>query len=237
MRFIPGIVFAALLSAGSLSATAQTVDSANATAAKPQAEVSFHFERIGLPVPKFTLTVKEDGTGRYEADQAEIPATLNSMRGQAAQHIDRPIVLTSVTVAKLFKDARSLNYFNLDCASKAKNIADSGKKTLTYSGPDGSGSCTYNYSENKTVQTLTDRFQAIAYTMDEGRRFEFLHKYDRLGLDAEMITFSQEVDAGRALELETIAPVLASLADDGALIQRVRLKARKMLDQIAADNH
>ena len=237
MRFIPGIVFAALLSSGSSLTTAQTADSANATAAKPQAEVSFHFERTGLPVPKFTLTVKEDGTGRYEADQAEIPATLNSMRGQAAQHIDRPIVLTSGTVPKLFKDAKSLNYFNLDCESKAKNIANSGKKTLSYSGSDGSGSCTYNYSENKTVETLTDRFQAIAYTMDEGRRFEFLHKYDRLGLDAEMITFSQEVDAGRALELETIAPVLASIADDGALIQRVRLKARKMLDQIAADNH
>jgi hypothetical protein len=237
MRFIPGIVFAALLSAGSHLTIAQTADSSNTKAAKPQAEVSFHFERPGLPVPKFTLTVKEDGTGRYEADQAEMPATANSMRGQAAQHIDRPIVLTSDTVAKLFKDARSLNYFNLDCESKAKNIANSGKKTLSYSGPDGSGSCTYNYSENKTVESLTDRFQAIAYTMDEGRRFEFLHKYDRLGLDAEMITFSQEVDAGRALDLGTIAPVLASLADDEALIQRVRLKARKMLEQLAADNH
>jgi hypothetical protein len=237
MRFISGIVFAVLLSAGSPLTTAQTIESSGTPAGKPQAEVSFHFERIGLPVPKFTLTVKEDGTGRYEADQAEIPATLNSMRGQAAQHIDRSIVLTSGTVAKLFKDARMLNYFNLDCASKAKNIADTGKKTLSYSGPDGSGSCTYNYSENKTVETLTDRFQAIAYTMDEGRRFEFLHKYDRLGLDAEMISFSQEADAGRALELETIAPVLASLADDGALIQRVRLKARKMLDQVAAENH
>jgi hypothetical protein len=237
MRLISGIVFATLLSAGSPLMTAQTVDSANTAAAKPQAEVSFHFERIGLPVPKFTLTVKEDGTGRYEADQAEMPATANSMRGQAAQHIDRPVVLTSGTVAKLFKDARSLNYFNLDCESKAKNVANSGKKTLSYSGPDGSGSCTYNYSENKTVETLTDRFQAIAYTMDEGRRFEFLHKYDRLGLDAEMISFSQEVDAGRAMELGTIAPVLGSLADDGALIQRVRLKARKMLEQVAADNH
>jgi hypothetical protein len=52
-----------------------------------------------------------------------------------------------------------------------------------------------------------------------------------------MISFSQEVDAGRAMELGTIAPVLGSLADDGALIQRVRLKARKMLEQVAADNH
>ncbi|MEI9979454.1 MAG: hypothetical protein WDN23_10720 [Edaphobacter sp.] len=233
MSAVIRMVFATVLVICPLFAFGQT----SPAPAKTQAEVSFHFERVGLPVPKFTLSLNEDGTGRYEADQAEIPATANSMRGQAAQHIDRPITLTSGTVAKIFKDARALNYFNLDCASKAKNIANSGDKTLSYKGTDGSGSCTYNYSENKIVESLTDTFLAIAYTMDEGRRFEFLHKYDRLGLDAEMITFSQEIEAGRALELETIAPTLASLADDGALIQRVRLKAQKLLEQVSAANH
>jgi len=242
MRFVSRIVlacFLSLFSAATIAQTpdSQTTDSTHAAPAKAQAVVSFQFERSGLPVPKFTLTLKEDGTGRYEADQAEMPATANSMRGQAAQHIDRAILISSTTTSKIFKDARSLKDFNVECASNAKNIADTGKKTLTYTGADGSGSCTYNYSENKTVQVLTDRFEAIAFTMDEGRRFEFLHKYDRLGLDAEMITFSQEVDAGRALELGTISPVLASLVDDGAVIQRVRLKAKKMLEQVAADNH
>jgi hypothetical protein len=237
MRLVSRILFALFLSLSPAATIAQTADSTPATPPKTQAMVSFQFERSGLPVPKFALTLKEDGSGRYEADQTEIPATANSMRGQAAQHIDRPILISSATTSKIFKDARALNYFNVECASKAKNIADTGKKTLTYQGADGTGSCTYNYSENKMVQALTDTFEAIAFTLDEGRRFEFLHRYDRLGLDAEMITFSQEVDAGRALELGTISPVLASLVDDGAVIQRVRLKAKKMLDQVAADNH
>jgi hypothetical protein len=159
------------------------------------------------------------------------------MRGQAAQHIDRPINLTSGTTAKIFKAARAANHFNIECASKAKNIADTGKKTLSYTGADGSGSCTYNYSENKNIDTLTNTFLAIAYTMDEGRRLEFLHRYDRLGLDAEMISFSQELEAGRALELGTISPTLAVIADDTAVIQRVRLRAQKMLEQVAAENH
>jgi hypothetical protein len=73
--------------------------------------------------------------------------------------------------------------------------------------------------------------------MDEGRRLEFLHKYDRLGLDAEMISLTEEAEAGRALELGTIAPTLAAIADDTAVIQRVRLRAQKMLEQIAAENH
>jgi hypothetical protein len=202
-----------------------------------QAEVSFQFDRTGLPVPRFTLRIGEDGTGHYQADQAEMPATANSMRGQAAQHIDRPVNLTAGTVSKIFKAARASNYFNIECASKAKNIADTGKKTLSYTGSDGSGSCTYNYSEIKTIDTLTNTFLAVAYTLDEGRRLEFLHRYDRLGLDSEMTTLSQEVQAGRALDLGTIAPTLAAIADDTALIQRVRLRAKKMLDQVAADSH
>jgi hypothetical protein len=231
-------VFGSAVAICSALAFAQgTASPATASAAKTSPEVSFQFERSGLSVPRYTLLVREDGTGSYKADQVEIPATGNAMRGQAAQHIDRPINLTHETVAKIFKSARSLNYFNVECASKAKNIADTGKKTLSYSGPDGSGSCTYNYSENKTVSSLTDTFLAIAYTIDEGRRLEFLHRYDRLGLDAEMISFEQELEAGRALELGTISPALAAIVDDSAVIQRVRLRATKMLDQVSAENH
>jgi hypothetical protein len=192
---------------------------------------------MGLPVPRFILSLREDGTGSYQADQAEVAATATSTRGQAARHIDRPVNLTSGTVAKIFKAARAANHFNIECASKAKNIADTGKKTLSYTGADASGSCTYNYSENKTVDTLTNTFLSIAYTLDEGRRLEFLHRYDRLGLDAEMISFAQELEAGRALELGTISPALAAIADDTAVIQRVRLKAQKMLEQVTAENH
>lgn len=218
-------------------AAAQTVTAAPDSSATKQAEVSFQFDRIGLPVPHYILLMREDGTGRYQADQAEMPATATSMRSQAAQHIDRPVNLTHGTLTKVFKAARGVNYFNIECASKAKNIADTGKKTLNYAGPDGSGSCTYNYSENKTIDALTNTLLAVAYTLDEGRRLDFLHRYDRLGLDAEMISLSQEAEAGRALELGNIAPTLAAIADDTALIQRVRLRAQKMLEQVAAETH
>jgi len=227
----------ALLVYSAIAFSSQTSDAPKVAPASSAAEVSFQFDRPGLAVPHFKLLLHEDGTGTYQADQAEMPATQTSNRGQAAQHIDQPINLTPDTVAKIFKEARSLNHFNVECASKAKNIADTGKKTLTYSGPDGSGSCLYNYSENKTVDMLTGTFLGIAYTMDEGRRLEFLHRYDRLGLDAEMATLSQEVQEGRALELGTISRTLAAIANDPDLLQRVRLKAAKMLEQSATENH
>jgi hypothetical protein len=237
MKVAARIVFGGALVVCSALALTQTPEPSTAASAKTQAEVSFQFDRTGLPVPHFTLRLSDDGAGRYQADQAEIPATETSMRGQAAQHIDRPINLSKATVAKIFKAARVLNHFNIECETKVKNIADTGKKTLSYTGADGSGSCTYNYSENKTVGVLTDTFLGIAYTIDEGRRLEFLHRYDRLGLDAEMISFEQELEAGRALELGTISPTLAAIADDTAVIQRVRLRAQKMLEQVAAEAH
>jgi hypothetical protein len=198
-----------------------------------QGQVSFQFERAGVPVPRYTIDVHEDGTGRYQADEA---ASVPSQSSSAAQyvggkHIDRTIVLSPATVTQIFKQARALDYFNIVCASKAKNIADTGKKTLSYIGPDGRGSCVYNYSDNKSVTALSDMFLAIAFTMDEGRRLEFFHRYDRLGLDAEMTTLAHEAEEGRALELGTIAPTLMSIESDMALIQRVRLRAGKLLEQ------
>jgi hypothetical protein len=238
MRAIVRVVVSSALSLGvALVATAQTPAAPATAPATSQPEVTFHFDRNGLPVPRFTLRVHENGTGTYQADQAETAATQTSMRGQAAQHVDRPIDLTQGNVAKIFKAARSLNYFNTGCASKAKNIADTGTKTLTYTGSDGSGSCIYNYTENKTVSMMTDMFLAIANTLDEGRKLEFLHRYDRLGLDAEMNFFVDEVKDGRALELRTISTTLSAIADDTAVIQRVRLKAAKMLEIIATDGH
>lgn len=231
------VLVSTVLVSSALGVPAQTTVPATDASASKRPEVTFLFDRPGVPVPRFTLKIHEDGTGSYQADQGEIAATANSMRGQAAQHIDRPIKLTSGTVAKIFKAAKAADYFKIECASKLKNIADTGKKTLTYTGADNSGSCSYNYSEIKSIESLTDTFLAISYTIDEGRRLEFLHRYDRLGLDAEMISFSQELEAGRALEVGTISSALAAIVDDMAVIQRVRLRAQKMLEQVASENH
>ncbi|HEY6412834.1 MAG TPA: hypothetical protein VIX42_04065 [Edaphobacter sp.] len=224
---------AAMMVLGAVSIALGQPTSSTEPPAVLQGQVSFQFERVGLPVPRYTLEIHEDGTGRYQADEA---ASVPSQSSSAAQymggkHVDRTITLSPATVTKIFKQARELDRFNITCASKAKNIADTGKKTLTYIGPDGRGSCVYNYSDNKNVSALADMFLAIAFTMDEGRRLEFFHRYDRLGLDAEMSALAHEAEGGRALEMGTIAPTLESIESDTALIQRVRLRAGKLLEQ------
>jgi hypothetical protein len=216
-------------------AMGQPVAASQQTAAL-QGQVSFQFERVGLAVPRYTIEIREDGKGRYQADESEAApnqasSSSSAVRYVGGKHIDRAMTVSAATAAKIFKMARSLDYFNAACASKAKNIADTGKKTLSYIGTDGKGSCVYNYSENKSVSALTDMFIAMAFTMDEGRRLEFFHRYDRLGLDAEMTALAHEAQQGRAVELGTIAQTLDAIAGDMALMQRVRLRAARMLEQ------
>jgi hypothetical protein len=214
---------------------AQTVVSSAAPASSLPAavspEVSFQFERVGLPVPKFTIVIHEDGTGTYQAQVASVSGGAGAQPGTAGPPVNRPIRISSPTTETIFKTAHSLDRFNIECASKAKNIADTGKKTLSYRGSDGQGSCLYNYSENKSIAQLTEMFQAIAFTMDEGRKLEFMHRFDRLGLYSEIDVFNHEIDEKRALELGNIAPALRSIVADEALMQRVRERAAKLLAQ------
>lgn len=204
--------------------------------AAARAEVSFQVERPGVPVPNFTIRVNEDGTGEYQGEEVEGPVDNGAAQYASAKHIDRTISLSPETVTKIFKTARELDRFKMECDSKKKNIANTGKKTLSYSGSDGAGSCVYNYSDNKDVMMLTNTFLAINFTIDEGRKLEFLHRYDRLGLDAEMIALQEAAKSGQALELGTIAPVLASIAGDMAVMERVRLRASKLLEQAKGVN-
>jgi hypothetical protein len=193
-----------------------------------QAHISFDFARIGLPVPKYRLDVRQDGSATYEGEAAE--QTTSPLL--TPQPFTRTLTLSSSTTAHLFALSLHLKHFAVPCASKAKNMADTGTKTLTYTGSDATGSCTYNFSENKDVEQLTQIFQGIAETMDEGRELDRLHRFDRLGLDAATSLLSQEISAGRALEVQTIAASLDSIASDADVMERVRLRAKTLLAHV-----
>ena len=196
-------------------------------------EVTFAFVRAGLQVPRFTLAVDQNGRGTYKGDQAE-PVVRGVLAQPATVAFEQKFELSSQTTRRIFALADELDHFNIACASKAKNVADTGTKTLTYIAPGTTNSCTYNYTENKGVNALTDLFLAIAETMDEGRALDHLHRYDRLGLDSAMSFLTQQVSEGHALELGTIATTLRSIADDAEVIERVRMRARALLTLVPA---
>jgi hypothetical protein len=181
------------------------------------------------------MTIHDDGSAVYEGEEAPEPTRYGPPATLSLKPFQSSVRVTPATASRIFALARKLNRFNAACASKAKNIASTGIKTLSYAGPDGAGSCTYNYSEDKNVQALTEIFEGIAETMDEGRKLDHLRRYDRLGLDSAMSFLAQEVSDGHALELGTIADSLRSIAADGELMERVRMRAKSLLALVPAD--
>ena len=48
------------------------------------AEVTFQFERVGLPVPRYTITVKENGTAVYAGEESQVDQGVSEGRGPQA---------------------------------------------------------------------------------------------------------------------------------------------------------
>jgi hypothetical protein len=135
----------------------------------------------------------------------------------------------------LWTGARKNKFFAKSCDDGGKNIAFQGTKTLEYQGPDGQGSCTYNWSKNGQIDKLTDQFEAIAATLDEGSKLQRQYEHGRLSLDSEMEILEQMVREERAIEIENIAPLLQTLAGDEAVLQRVQRRARTLLAAAPSD--
>jgi hypothetical protein len=95
----------------------------------------------------------------------------------------------------------------------------------------GQGSCTFNYSRDKELQSLGESMQAVAETILEGSRLEVLLQHDRLGLDQEMEFFTEAVQDGRAQQVCAIRDILERLAQDDDVLERVRKRARALLDR------
>lgn len=190
-----------------------------------QPEITFRFEHAvpGVAVPKYSITLRGDGTGTYQAE---------ALIGQSTQKqmVERSLTISQSTVKNAFDAVRLLRAENIPCASAAKHVADTGAKTLQYRDAEGQGDCSYNFSENKGVVQLTNLFMAIEETLEEGRALDFKRRFDRLGLDAQMSVLVSAVQEGRAVELGNIAPTLRSIAADPELIQRVRLQAARLLE-------
>jgi hypothetical protein len=191
----------------------------------PGAQIRFTYDNPKLPA-KYFVTVEEDGDGRFRSEESG-PSDGASMSSEPQ---DRPIHVSKSLRDAMFATARKNKLFAFSCDDGGKNVAFQGTKTLEYEGPEGKGSCVYNWSKNAQIDKLTDQFEAIAATLDEGGKLQREYEHGRLSLDAEMETLEQMVHDGRAIQVQNIAPILQTLANDDAVLQRVQRRARALLE-------
>jgi hypothetical protein len=192
----------------------------------PEMQVDFTNDQVNPS--HWTLTLHSDGSGHFSSQMGKTPE--GDTQAVDAPSVDRDLQLSAGFTAHVFEVAHHHHLFNEGCESHLK-VAFEGWKKFSYSGPEGSGSCTFNYSKEKEIEELGDSFQAVAETILEGARLEKLLQHDRLGLDKEMEYLVDAADSGRAMEISTIRQILVRLADDDDVLERVRKRARLLLAQ------
>jgi hypothetical protein len=175
---------------------------------------------------EWTLVLYPDGTGHFHADRAN--STAPKPKTIEPNTVDRDVTLSPGFTAEVFQIVRRNEFLNTDCASRLK-VAFQGWKTLSYEGPDGEGSCRFNYSQNKDIETLGQSLVGVASTLMEGARLELLWEHEPLGLDREMGYIVDAASDGRLQQIYAIRGILQQLEADPTVMERVRRQARKLL--------
>jgi hypothetical protein len=184
------------------------------------------FSNPGLTPAKWTLVLRADGSAHFHADSGAITAAQLHVIEPTA--VDRDVQLSQQFADRVFDTVHHHNLLNEGCESHLK-VAFQGWKKMTYSGPDGDGSCEFNYSKNKDIQSLGESLVGVASTIIEGARLELLLQHDPLGLDQEMEYLKEASDDGRLQQMCAIHGILAKLVDDPDVMERVRRRARLLL--------
>jgi len=172
-----------------------------------------------------TITVQASGPAKYVSRN---PFTPPDQTGADPDYL-LDFTLSSRSQKKLFDDAREANYFNGDFSYKKHAVASTGKKILTYSDPVRHFTTTYDYSENKAIEEITNLFSGISNTIEHGRKLVYLHRFDKLGLEEELKAMEDAAQSHNLAELQVIAPTLKSIADDATVLNIARQRAKKLL--------
>ncbi len=200
---------------------------ASSQSAPPAGQViQVDFSNPGLSPPQWTLTLHPDGTGHFRSQMAKAPP--GGLKEIEVPSLDQDIQVSGEFAGHVFDIAKRDNWFNLPCESHIK-VAFQGWKTFSYTGPEGHGSCTFNYSKDREIQQMGDSLQAVAQTIIEGARLQILLQHDPLGLDQEMAFLTEAAGDGRAQQVCAIRSILERLAQDDSVLERVRKEARALL--------
>ena len=173
----------------------------------------------------FSLRIDSAGHAAYESRRQE-GAPDQPELGEPRRS---EFVISEATARRIFALAESLNYFQGDWDFKKHRIADTGRKTLIYSDSIRTHQTTYNWSENRAVQDLTDVFQGISNTQEAAYELDRLRRYDRLGLNRQLERMEDMAKGGGLREIQVIAPLLEKLANDREIMHIARQRAQRLL--------
>ena len=209
------------------------------------ASVVFKFSwKYGRP-SDYIVTVHQNGQLDYVSDDHSLtspqernqPVESNaeqSVQANDAASQDRftkQFQTTETLRQKIFALAEQLRFFDGQFEFTAHPVAQTGSKTLGYEDPTRHTATTYNYSENPSIQALTEIFQGISLTIESGRKLEFDRRFDKLSLDHDLKALDDLSKDGHLYEVQAIAPVLQRLASDRTVLHIAQQTAQRILSR------
>lgn len=196
----------------------------------PHASVTFTFSFPGSQPEHYAISVSDDGHATYQGD-----GRLSS-QAQSGEPFQMEFMVSPANRARIFQQAARAHYFDKDLDSKKKGLASTGVKTLAYKDGPKSSESTYNFSPIPAVQDLTQLFQNLSATLEFGHRLEYFHHYQKLALDDELKRLEQMNKDKTVEEVGAISPILQQIAQDPTVINVVRARAQRLLEQVSASS-
>lgn len=218
-------ILIAVVAALAAPAWAQDAAGSGSAGADPVFEVDY--TNPSLSPSHWTMTLHPDGRGHFRSEVGTART-----RGIEAPGVDRDFHVSAAYAGHVFEVVRQHHWFMAPCdAHTHEKVAFQGWKRFSYSGPEGKGTCEFNYAKDQKIDALSESLGAVASTMVEGARLESLLVHDRLGLDEEMEYLVEAARDGRVQQIETIRGILERLVQDEKVMDRVRQRARELLAQ------
>lgn len=184
------------------------------------------FSNPNLIPAQWSLEIHPDGTGHFRSVRGDAMPTEDF----EPPDINRNIQVSAQFAHHVFQVAERKRLFHAGCESHL-NVAYQGTKKFSYDGPEGQGSCEFNYSRDNDIQALSDSLISVANTLIEGARLQILLQHDRLGLDKETETLVESANDGRAQQIGSIRDILVRLENDPTVLDRVKRRARLLLSK------
>ncbi|HEX7730769.1 MAG TPA: hypothetical protein VF392_17195 [Terracidiphilus sp.] len=187
--------------------------------------VRVEYSNPGGTPTHWTLVLRANGQGNFRAEPAKPAPGLKTIE---VPTIDRGVQISPDFAGRVFRVATSDRVLGNKCESHLR-VAFQGWKTIQYQGPEGKGSCTFNYSRDRQIQEMGESLVAVAATLIEGARLELLRQHDPLGLDRETSFMVEGAADGRLQQIGAIRNILESLEQDPAVMEMVRKRIRILL--------
>lgn len=197
-------------------------------AAKPPI-VTFDFVLSGSNPGHYSLAVDSTGRAAYLSEDVPTPGAKPDQPYSVHYLISEP------TRARIFQLADQLHHFQGDFEFHGGRVANMGAKTFTWIDGKKEIKTSFNYSANPRLEELTRMFQEIGATIEHGRRLQYLLRFDKLGLDAELKRLEEDTTRNQLGELQLLQPLLQQLAGDSALMNITRQRAHKLLRDIQSN--